>query len=195
MFKAQHSGVLIRRTAAAQSPVCGADSPRHAIALGAPKPFLVDGLREGGPCRGVAPGTRERSVGGLCEGGFTLIELLVVMGIIALLMALVAPAFTNIKSAGDVTSAAYTIKGVLDTARTYSKANNTYTWVGFYEENVSNPSPNALAPKVGRIVMSVVASKDGTIFYDPNSLAQQDLTTQLIQVGKLIKIDNVHLWT
>ena len=47
---------------------------------------------------------------------------------------LLAPAFTNIKSAGDVTSAAYTIKGVLDTARTYAKANNTYTWVGFYEE-------------------------------------------------------------
>jgi len=62
---------------------------------------------------------------------FTLIEMLVVMGIIAILMVLVAPAFTTLKSAGDVTSAAYTIKGVLDTARTYAMANNTYTWVGF----------------------------------------------------------------
>ena len=72
--------------------------------------------------------------------GFTLIELLIVISIIAILMVLLAPAFTSLKSAGDVTSAAYTIKGVLDTARTYAKANNTYTWVGFCEEDVSQPS-------------------------------------------------------
>ena len=73
---------------------------------------------------------------------FTLLELLIVVGIIGLLMVLIAPAFTTIKGGTDVTSAAYTIKGVLDTARTYAKANNTYTWVGFYEEDVSQPSMN-----------------------------------------------------
>src|SRR5437762_8479124 len=62
---------------------------------------------------------------------FTLLEMLVVMGIIATLMVLVAPAFTTIKSGTDATSAAYAIKGTLDTARTYAMANNTYTWVGF----------------------------------------------------------------
>src|SRR5437667_12683026 len=88
-----------------------------------------------------------------CCHGFTLIELLVVMGIIAILMVLVAPAFTTIKSGTDATSAAYAIKGVLDTARTYAKANNTYAWLGFYEENVSNPSyMNSDTPKVSRIV-------------------------------------------
>ena len=69
--------------------------------------------------------------------GFTLIELLIVVGIIGLLLVLMAPAFTTIKGGTDVTSAAYTIKGVLDTARTYAKANNTYTWVGFFEEDAS----------------------------------------------------------
>jgi Tfp pilus assembly protein FimT len=54
------------------------------------------------------------------------------------LLALVVPAFTTIKSGTEVTTAAYTIKAVLDTARTYAKANNTYTWVGFYEEDVSH---------------------------------------------------------
>src|SRR6187399_3148446 len=63
--------------------------------------------------------------------GFTLVELLIVVGIIALLLVLIAPAFTYIKGGTDVTSAAYTIKGVLHTARTYAKANNTYAWVGF----------------------------------------------------------------
>ena len=57
--------------------------------------------------------------------GFTLIELLVVVGIMGLLLVLMAPAFTYIKGGTDVTSAAYTVKGVLDTARTYASANNT----------------------------------------------------------------------
>ena len=103
---------------------------------------------------------------------------------------LVAPAFTYIKGGTDVTSAAYTIKGVLDTARTYAKANNTYTWVGFYEENVANPaSPNSDTPAIGRIIMSIVGSKDGT------NVGTAVDARKLIQVGKLTKIDNVHLWT
>jgi prepilin-type N-terminal cleavage/methylation domain-containing protein len=128
---------------------------------------------------------------------FTLIEMLVVMGIIAILMVLVAPAFTSLKSAGDVTGAAYTVKGVLDQARTYAMANNTYTWVGFYEENVSNPSPNSATPAIGRVVMSIVASKDGTTIYSGGltSPAVELDPTRLIQVGKLTKIDNVHLKT
>jgi len=125
---------------------------------------------------------------------FTLIELLIVVGIIALLMVLVAPAFTSIKSGTDVTSSAYTIKGVLDTARTYAKANNTYTWVGFFEEDVSQPSNTPATPGPGRVVMSIVASNDGTIIYDPNNLAPIN-AGRLLQVGKLTKIDNAHLWT
>jgi prepilin-type N-terminal cleavage/methylation domain-containing protein len=133
------------------------------------------------------------------EGGFTLLELLIVVGIIALLLVLLTPALTTIKSAGDVTGAAYTIKGVLDTARTYAKANNTYTWVGFYEENVVNPSsPNTDTPAVGRVIMSIVASKDGTnLGADPGSSATGTENwidpTQLTQVAKLVKIDNFHL--
>jgi type II secretory pathway pseudopilin PulG len=124
-----------------------------------------------------------------------LLELLIVVGIIGLLLVLIAPAFTTIKGGTDVTSAAYTIKGVLDTARTYAKANNTYAWVGFFEEDTSLPSTTPVPAGIGRVVMSIVASKDGTIAYDPANLGQQNLTTKLSQVGKLTKIDNVHLWT
>ena len=130
---------------------------------------------------------------------FTLLELLIVIAIIAVLMVLIAPAFTNIKSGTDVTSAAYTVKSVLDTARTYAKANNTYTWVGFYEEDVSQSSTNPPTPGVGRLVISIVASKDGTNVYGSNnnicsgSLTGTICPDKLIQVGKLIKIDNVHL--
>src|SRR5213594_96708 len=124
-----------------------------------------------------------------CRAAFTLIELMIVVGIIAVLLVLIAPAFTNMKSGTDVTGAAYTIKGVLDTARTYAKANNTYTWVGFYEEDVSSGTPGTAG--TGRLVMSVVASKDGTNVYGSGTVVIDP--TKLLQVGKLIKIDNIHL--
>jgi prepilin-type N-terminal cleavage/methylation domain-containing protein len=137
--------------------------------------------------RGSASGERGRR----CYG-FTLLEMLIVVGIIGLLLVLIAPAFTTIKGGSDVTSAAYTIKGVLDTARTYAKANNTYAWVGFYEEDVSQASTNPATAGTGRIVLSVVASRDGTSVYNPSNPGSLD-PTRLIQVGKLVKVDNVHL--
>jgi len=128
------------------------------------------------------------------------LELLIVVGIIGLLLVLMTPAFTSIKGGTDVTSAAYTIKGVLDTARTYAKANNTYTWVGFYEEDVSRSSTNPATAGAGRIVMSIIASNDGTMLYKGNLGSPVILDTPtnvgtLSQVGKLTKIDNVHLKT
>src|SRR6476646_3442456 len=136
-----------------------------------------------------------------CRAAFTLIELLIVVGIIGLLLVLIAPAFTYIKGGTDVTSAAYTVKGVLDTARTYAKANDTYVWVGFYEEDVSQSSttPTATAG-IGRIVISIVASKNGTMLYTMPLASSFTLDgapnqTALIQVGKLVKIDNLHLKT
>ena len=143
--------------------------------------------------------SRTERVSALCravasrEGGFTLIELLIVIGIMGVLLVLIAPAFTYIKGGTDVTSAAYTIKGMLETARTYAKANNTYAWVGFFEEDVSSGTPGTQG--IGRLVMSIVASKDGTMIYSPMNLGQQNLTSSLVQVSKLTKIDNVHLWT
>jgi prepilin-type N-terminal cleavage/methylation domain-containing protein len=137
---------------------------------------------------------RERS-----PAGFTILEVLIVIGIIALLMVLVVPAFTNLKSAGDVTSAAYTVKGALDTARTFAKANNTYVWVGFFEEDGSIPSASPTAtPGNGRIVISTVASKDGTEVYTSVGSPPADMDpagTKLSQVGKLVKLDNMHLRT
>jgi len=118
------------------------------------------------------------------------------------LLVLVAPAFTSIKSGTDVTSAAYTIKGVLDTARTYAKANNTYTWVGFFEGDVSQPPTNPATSGIGRLVMSIVASKDGTRGYDltnptlPNpAWTNYNNGANLVAVTKLQYLDNVHLAT
>ena len=177
-------GCVSRRPAFSQREPASAS--RRAVASRLAVALRKGWLRDGEPTINLQQSTLNS-----VRAGFTLVELLIVIGIIAVLLVLIAPAFTTIKSAGDVTSAAYTIKGVLDTARTYAKANNTYTWVGFYEEDVSQP-PTTVG--VGRIVMSIVASKDGTTVYDPNNPTTIN-PTKLIQVGKLTKIENVHLAT
>jgi prepilin-type N-terminal cleavage/methylation domain-containing protein len=176
----------------ASERLCGARAHAHSTghrlvlrSLGAGGSLISDhAVRTGS----TPPKQRERA------SAFTLLELLIVIGIIAVLLVLLAPAFTTIKSGGDVTSAAYTIKGVLDTARTYAKANNTYTWVGFYEEDVSQPSTNPPTPGTGRLVISIVASKNGTNVYGSDATCAVTICPdKLVQVGKLIKVDNVHV--
>jgi len=118
---------------------------------------------------------------------FTLLELLIVVGIIAVLLVLIAPAFTTIKSGRDVTSAAYTIKGAIDTARTYAKANNTYTWVGF--------AGSIGTTVTGQVQIAIVASKDGTDLGTGVNIVgpPSDITAGVTPVGKLVRIDNVDI--
>jgi prepilin-type N-terminal cleavage/methylation domain-containing protein len=157
-------------------------------------------MRGGGTLKRFNPSTLQPF------NAFTLLELLIVVGIMGLLLVLIAPAFTTIKGGTDVTSAAYTIKGVLDTARTYAKANNTYTWVGFKEVDVSQDSSvSPQAGGTGRVAMAIVASKDGTRGYDitsnplpipfawtPNPPGYNN-GANLVAVGKLQYLNNVHL--
>jgi prepilin-type N-terminal cleavage/methylation domain-containing protein len=127
---------------------------------------------------------------------FTLLELLVVMAVIAILMVLIVPAFTNLKSAGDVTNTAYTIKGVLERARTYAMANNTYVWVGFYEEDTTSAGPTNSPPPYpgkGRLVMTSVCSIDGTKIFNDNDPAASLPADRIKQIGKLTRIEGVHV--
>jgi len=92
---------------------------------------------------------------------------MVVIGVIAILMVMVVPAFTNLKSAGDVSVAAYGIKDLLDNARSFAKANNTYVFVGLAEVDASvsasdSPQVTTGATPYGRVAVAIVASNDGT---------------------------------
>ncbi|MEY2505924.1 MAG: hypothetical protein QOH01_253 [Verrucomicrobiota bacterium] len=130
------------------------------------------------------------------QWAFTLIELLVVMGIIAVLIVLVAPAFTSLKSAGDVTIAAETVSATLASARTYAMAYNTYTWVGFYEESATAVAPTSTPPPYsgkGRLLLASIRSLDGTSIFessDPSAVLPAD---RIAQIGNLTKIENIHL--
>ena len=125
---------------------------------------------------------------------------MVVIGIIVLLTVLAVPAFTTLKNSGELTKAADTIAGTLAQARSYALAKNTYTWVGFYEEAAgaamaTNATPPY--PGKGRLILAVVASKDGTPgCEDPASTTSTRIPLiagKITQIGKLVKIDGVHL--
>ena len=61
---------------------------------------------------------------------FTLVGMLVVMATIVLIIGLAGPAVNALKSANDVNKAVYDIAGVLQVARSYAMANNTYVYAG-----------------------------------------------------------------
>ena len=142
---------------------------------------------------------------------FTLLELLIVVGIIGLLMVLIAPAFTTMKSGSDFTNAVYGIQGVLENARTYAKANRTYVFVGFAEVDSSvdpsvSPQVTTGATPYGRVAVAVVASKDGTRHFQyatsgqgsdwqsnyADSSKPEYRGGHLLAVGKLQRYENLH---
>jgi type II secretory pathway pseudopilin PulG len=140
-----------------------------------------------------------------------LLELLVVIGIIGLLLVLIAPAFTYMKNGSDFTNAVYGIQDVLENARTYAKANNTYVFVGFAEvdssvDSSASPQVTTGSTPYGRIAVAVVASKDGTRHFNYTTSNQgNDWQTNyadstkpeyrgghLVAVGKLQRYENSH---
>ena len=146
----------------------------------------------------ISPSTDLRTGQGFCwlrrRSGFTLAEILVVIAIISILAVLAIPALTSISGAGSITSASYTISGAIQYARSYAMAHDTYTWVGFFEEDGTKASANPAQAGVGRIVISTVASADGTTIYSSTAPAPVYIDpTRLTQLSKLTRIPNAHL--
>ena len=132
------------------------------------------------------------------EGAFTLIELAVVMVIFGVIVVLTAPAFNEFANSGNVTRATHEIAGTLESARSYAMANHTYVWVGFFEEDGSRASTSPAVSGTGRIILSVAASRDGTLIYDPNNVrspAKNIDPDRLVQVNELVRIEHMHLKT
>lgn len=132
------------------------------------------------------------------KAAFSLIELLVVIAVVSVMFAFLGPAISSIKGASDLTSATYEISDTLGRARAYAIAQNTYVWVGFAEvDQTVNPSARPQIDGVGRIALSVIASKDGTKLYafDPASewSAKAAVGDGLVQLGKLIRIEHASL--
>jgi type II secretory pathway pseudopilin PulG len=128
--------------------------------------------------------------------------LLAVLGITVILLGIAIPAYNSIKDAEDITRAASEIAGTLEQARTYAMANNTYVWVGFFEEAGDRVSQTPAVPGVGRVVMAVVASTDGSRYRDvtpssttPAAFGAGDASNpvSLVVLNSLVKLENTHL--
>ncbi len=105
------------------------------------------------------------------RGAFSLIELLVVIAIIAVLAALALPAFNSIQNASGLTKTASDIAGILEQARAYAMAQNTYVWIGFRKDGMDS------------LTVGVVASKTGS----------SNPSANIVQLGKISRFENVQL--
>lgn len=85
--------------------------------------------------------------------GFTLLELLVVIGIIALLSSLAGPAISSISKGSQMNQAVAEVGGLLEEARQYAVAKNTYVWVAFDDSGSVDED---------QVRIAVLASKNGT---------------------------------
>ena len=128
--------------------------------------------------------------------------MLVVIGVVGILLSLVIPAMGPLKGSQDVTTAAYNVAAALETARNYAISNNTYTWVGFYEQDYAStsapvtpkkPSDNDGKTDVGHLTIGIVYSKDGTRLMDDTGTDDPLPSASVGAVGKLTHIYSVHL--
>lgn len=121
---------------------------------------------------------------------FTLVELLAVIGVMVFLMTMVTQMGGRGGDARKLKKSADTLMGALEQGRTYAMANNTYTWVGFFEEkgDVAWTASSVSAPGTGRVVAAVVASKTGLA-----SALTSTTGTDTMSVTKLQICESTHL--
>ena len=126
--------------------------------------------------------------------GYTLIELLIVLTIGLLLTNLALTSVASLTDSGNFSSSISTVAETLNKARALAMAQNSFVFVGIGEVDGSVPTTAPQVNGIGRVIVSVVLSADGSPIYDPVSqtgwLAN---TTTLVQINKPMLLDNMHL--
>jgi len=127
-----------------------------------------------------------------------LIELLVVMGIIAVLIAISIPALQSLSGASKFSGNIQQISGILEAARSYAMAQNSYVWVAFY------PADSAAMGQENsgeELFLVTLASSDGTnpftswagTYSIPYTVSGSSTTVQPVQ--KIACFKQLHLRT
>ncbi|MGB8356025.1 MAG: prepilin-type N-terminal cleavage/methylation domain-containing protein [Chthoniobacteraceae bacterium] len=118
---------------------------------------------------------------------FTLLELLVVISIMALVIAFSRLALQGVSSSGKFNASLSDVSGILEQARAYAIAQNTYVWVVFYEYTPPNGSPL-------EVYAGAFGSNDGTDIFNwagTPAVPQPGLTS----VTRLYHFRGLHLQT
>jgi prepilin-type N-terminal cleavage/methylation domain-containing protein len=119
---------------------------------------------------------------------FTLVELLAVLAIIGVLLAAILPSIQSMEGES-FSSSVSDIATLLEQARAYAMAYNTYVYAGVYEADGSQSATNyPQNAGIGRVYIGVAESKDGTNGYSTGTW----VTSNLSGINPLRRFDGVH---
>ena len=130
------------------------------------------------------------------HAAFSLVEMLAVVTVLGVMLVLIVPVAMRSRGGDGMTAAAYEISGVLQEARSYAMANNTYVWVGLFEEDAGTLASSGQSPAnsgTGRLVISTVTSMDGTAITAAQATPGAIEASRITPTDKLTVIENVHL--
>jgi len=111
--------------------------------------------------------------------GFTLVELLVVIAIMAIVTAISVPSIFSLTNSGKMNQTASELAGLLEQARQYAVAQNTYVWVMFNTQTANNTDT---------LAVGVVASTDGS---DPGTFGASPSPNFTVPSANLILVTKI----
>lgn len=124
-----------------------------------------------------------------CQKAFTLVELLAVISAMAIMAAIAVPSLMGLTSSGRMNQNLLELSGLLEEARQYALAQNTYVWVAFLSRTDSNG--------IKTLSVAVLASKDGIDPASPASWVTNPYgdvpNAQIGLVGKIITLRQISL--
>lgn len=128
------------------------------------------------------------------RAGFSLLELLVVINIMAWMAWASITALWGISGGIAMNRRVSDMQSILELARSQAMQLNTYVYVGFFESDGMQPAGKLpLTSGIGKIWIGTVATKDGTPGYNPSDPSSVIAPSNLIPIGKLQQMENLHL--